>query len=203
MSIEYWVTCALDPWPALAEDEAFGEIVGALLADGEYRNDDVELTLEEAAPSFVPVGQIVLRVSGPSTANWDEVMEFLDAMAAVGDGVVFSEDRQIVLDRRSIRPGVKAFNEQPAWATALAAKWPDLHVVVEGTVAVANPSVELGRVGLAALASRVTVTAQGGTLQIRAAQLTDALVAGQALSHAARGPAFAVAGSGAREELPR
>jgi hypothetical protein len=201
MSLEYWVTCALDPWPALAQDDAFGEIIDALQTSGEYHYDEVEVSLEEAAPSFVPVGSVVLHVSGPSSARWDEVLELLDAIAAAGDGVVFSEDRQIVLDRRSVRPGVKAFKEQPAWATALAAKLPGLHVVVEGSP-VADPAAELAKVGLAALASRLTFTATPTGLEISGPTI-DALVAGQALAYAARGKAFARGIDGAREELPR
>jgi hypothetical protein len=106
MSIEYWVTCMQDPWPALAEDDAFGEIVSALRDDGEYSYDEVALSLEEGAPSFVPAGSVVLHVAGPSSANWDEVLELLDAIAAAGAGVVFAEDRQIVLDHRAAKPGV-------------------------------------------------------------------------------------------------
>jgi hypothetical protein len=105
MSIEYWVACMQDPWPALEQDDAFGEIVAALRDDGEYEYDHVMLSLEESRPSFVPSGSVVLHVSGPANANWDEVLELLDAMAAAGEGVVFSEDRQVVLDRRSVRPG--------------------------------------------------------------------------------------------------
>lgn len=201
MSIEYWVTCALDPWPALAQDEAFGEIVDALQTHGEYQYDAVEVSLEEAAPSFVPVGSVVLHVVGPSSANWDEVLELLDAIAAAGDGVVFSEDRQIVLDRRSVRPGVKAFKEQPAWATALAAKLPGLQVIVEGSP-VANPAAELAKVGLAVLAGRLTFRAVASGLEVDGAA-ADALVAGQALAYAARGKAFARNVDGTREELPR
>jgi hypothetical protein len=104
MAIEYWVTCMLDPWPALAHDDAFGEIIGALREDGEYAYDEVELSLVEGAPSFVPSGSVVLHVVGPSTANWDEVLELLDAVAAAGEGVVFADDRQVVLDHRSVRP---------------------------------------------------------------------------------------------------
>jgi hypothetical protein len=200
--VEYWVTCMQDPWPALIHDDAFGEIVGALREDGEYGYDEVELSLVEGAPAFVPTGSVVLHVVGPSSANWDEVLELLDAIAAAGEGVVFAEDRQIVLDRRSVRPGVKAFKEQPAWALALAAKMPGLHVVVEGSP-VANPQHELERVGLAALATRVTVATAGATLNIRAARETDALVAGQVLAHAARGRALAVGPAGDTEELPR
>jgi hypothetical protein len=202
MSIEYWVTCMLDPWPALESDEAFGEIVGALRDEGEYTYDEVDLSLVEGAPSFVPTGSVVLHVVGPSGANWDEVLELLDAIAASGEGVVFAEDRQIVLDRRSVRPGVKAFKEQPTWATTLAAKMPGLHVVVEGSP-VESPVRELERVGLAALASRVTVTQAGASLMVRAARETDALVAGQVLAHAARGRALAVGATGDTEELPR
>src|SRR4051812_41027794 len=122
--ISYWVTCAVDPWPALEGDEAFGEIIAALRDNGEYAYEDngIELSLEESAPSFVPAGSVVVRVSGPSRAGWDEVLELLDAMAGAGEGVVFSEDRQIVLDRRSVRPGRKAFDERPAWAVAMADK---------------------------------------------------------------------------------
>jgi hypothetical protein len=203
MSLEYWCTCALDPWPALESDEAFGEIVDALRTDGEYEYDAVMLTLQEAPPSFVPIGNVVVHVVGSPSADWDEVMEFLDAMAAAGDGVVFSEDRQVVLDRRSVRPGVKAFNERPTWAVLLGKTWPDLTVVVEGTKAVADPSAELGRVGLAGLAGRVTVTATGTKLHIRATQPSDALVAGQVLGHAARGRAWALGPDGLRQELPR
>lgn len=202
MSIEYWVACALDPWPSLEGDEAFTEIVAALRDDGEYDYGNVMLSLEEAAPSFVPPGSIVMHVSGKPGADWDEVMEFLDAMALAGDGAVFTEDRQIVLDRRSVRPGVKAFKEDPAWAIALAKKLPDLRVVVEGTRPVADPKTELARVGLAVLGGRVTVTATGNQLAITAAKLTDALVAGQVLAHSAAGKAFAVSGE-TREELPR
>lgn len=98
--IEYWVTCMRDPWPALAADEAFGEIVAALRDDGEYSYDAIELSLEESAPSFVPTGSVVLHVAGRSGADWDEVLELLDAIAAAGEGVVFAEDRQVVLDHR-------------------------------------------------------------------------------------------------------
>jgi hypothetical protein len=199
VSVQYWVTCALDPWPALVQDDAFGEIVDALQSDGEYY-DAVVLTLDEAAPSFVPAGSVVIQVVGPSSANWDEVLELLDAIAAAGDGVVFSEDRQIVLDRRSVRPGVKAFAEQPAWATALAAKLPGLQVVIEG-LPIADPRAELGKVGLAALAARVTFTATAAGLVVGGGT-TDALVAGQALAYAAKGKAFACV-AGSREELPR
>jgi hypothetical protein len=108
MSIEYWVTCMVDPWPALAHDDAFGEIVDALRDDGEYAYDEVEVTLVEGAPSFVPSGSVVLHVVGPSVANWDEVLELLDAIAAAGAGVVFAEDRQVVLDHRSIQHGAKS-----------------------------------------------------------------------------------------------
>lgn len=101
MSIEYWVTCARDPWPVLAEDEMFGEIVDALRASGEYTYDAVELSLEEGPPSFVPTASVVVHVSGSAGANWDDVLDLLDAIAAAGDGAVFSEDRQIVLDHRS------------------------------------------------------------------------------------------------------
>lgn len=201
MSLEYWVTCATDPFGALAADEAFGEIVGALQSEGEYAYDAVTLTLEESAPSFVPPGSIVIHVSGRSGADWDEVMEFLDALAAAGEGVVFAEDRQIVLDRRSVRPGVKAFKEQPAWAIALAAKVSGLRVVVEGQP-IADPAAELGKVGLAALAQRVTFTSTASGLTIGGPD-TDALVAGQVLAHAARGKAFAYGSDDAREELPR
>jgi len=100
MSIEYWVTCMRDPWPSLAEDDAFGEIIDALRDAGEYRYDEVELSLHESAPSFVPAGSVVVHVAGPSGANWDEVLELLDAFAAAGEGVVFAEDRQVVLDHR-------------------------------------------------------------------------------------------------------
>lgn len=101
MSIEYWVTCAKAPWPALEQDDAFREIVAGLLEDGEYEYDHVSLSLEESRPSFVPSGSVVLHVCGPASANWDEVLELLDAMTAAGDGVVFSEDRQVVLDHRT------------------------------------------------------------------------------------------------------
>lgn len=201
MSLEYWVTCALDPFGALAADEAFGEIVDALQTDGEYEYDAVTLTLEEAAPSFVPPGSVVIHVAGRSGANWDEVMEFLDALAAAGEGVVFAEDRQIVLDRRSVRPGVKAFKEQPAWAVAIAAKVFGLRVVVEGQP-IADPAGELAKVGLAALATRVRFAASPDGLAI-SGPATDALVAGQVLAHAARGKAFACGSDGSREELPR
>lgn len=203
MALEYWCTCALDPWPALEQDEAFSEIVGALRDEGEYEYDAVTLTLQEAAPSFVPIGSVVVHVVGSSSADWDEVMEFLDAMAAAGDGVVFSEDRQVVLDRRSVRPGVKAFDESPKWARGLASVWTELTVVVEGTQAVPDPAGELGKVGLAALAKRITITATGTKLHIRAAQPTDALVAGQVLGHCARGKAYAINAEGLRQELPR
>jgi hypothetical protein len=204
MAIEYWVTCSLDPWTPLEGDEAFGDIVDALRSDGEYEYDDgVELSLQEAGPSFVPIGSVVVHVVGPTTSNWDEVLEFLDAVAAAGDGVVFSEDRQIVLDRRSTRPGVKAFKEEPAWAKAIAAKQPGLHVVVEGGQPIADPSNELARVGLAALATRVTCRTQDGILTITGARETDVLVGGQALALAARGTAFAVGTDGTREALPR
>lgn len=201
MSIEYWVTCALDPWPTLAQDAAFGEIVDALQSHGEYQYDAVEVSLEEAAPSFVPVGSVVLRVVGPSSANWDEVLELLDAIAAAGDGVVFSEDRQIVLDRRSVRHGVKAFKERPAWAIALAAKYPGLQVVVEGSP-VAKPAEELAKVGLAVLASRLTFRTTDTGLEVDGAPI-DALVAGQVLAYAARGKSFARGTDGTCEELPR
>ena len=88
--------------PAQAERRA--RIVhGALrlLEDGEYEYDHVSLSLEESRPSFVPSGSVVLHVCGPASANWDEVLELLDAMTAAGDGVVFSEDRQVVLDHRT------------------------------------------------------------------------------------------------------
>lgn len=155
MSVEYWVTCALDPWPSLEADEAFSEIVEALRSDGEYTYDAVSLTLQDAAPSFVPPGSVVVHVSGRPGAEWDEVMEFLDAMAAAGDGVVFSEDRQVVLDRRSVRPGVKAFKERPDWAVALGAKWPRMTVVVFATLQPKHPRAELEAVGLRAIAKRV------------------------------------------------
>jgi hypothetical protein len=200
--VEYWVTCMLDPWPALAHDDAFGEIVDALRDEGEYSYDEVELSLIEGAPAFVPVGSVVLHVVGPSSANWDEVLELLDTIAAAGEGVVFAEDRQIVLDRRSLRPGVKAFKEQPAWAVALAEKLPGLHVVVEGRQ-IENPQRELERVGLSALAGRVSLVATDSGTVIRAARETDALVAGQVLAHAARGRALAVGLTGDTEELPR
>lgn len=200
--VEYWVTCMLDPWPALANDDAFGEIVGALREDGEYAYDQVELSLIEGAPAFVPTGSVVLHVVGPSSANWDEVLELLDAIAAAGEGVVFAEDRQIVLDRRSVRPGVKAFKEEPTWAIALATKMPGLHVVVEGG-RVDDPQRELERVGLAALAGRVSVAITDTGVVIRAPRETDALVAGQVLAHAARGRALAVGATGDTEELPR
>jgi hypothetical protein len=200
--VEYWVTCMQDPWPALIHDDAFGEIIGALREDGAYAYDAVELSLVEDGPAFVPTGSVVLHVVGPPGAHWDEVLELLDAIAAAGEGVVFAEDRQIVLDRRSVRTGVKAFKEQPTWAVALAAKMPGLHVVVEGGP-VESPQRELERVGLAALAQRVTVTATGAGLNIRAARETDALVAGQVLAYAARGRALAVGATGDTEELPR
>ncbi len=100
MSIEYWVTCAKAPWPALEHHDGFGEIVAALLEDGEYEHEGVSLSLEESRPSFVPSGSVVVHVTGPAAANWDDVLELLEAMAAAGEGVVFSEDRQVVLDRR-------------------------------------------------------------------------------------------------------
>jgi hypothetical protein len=203
MSIEYWVTCALDPWPALESDDAFSEIVEALRTDGEYEYNAVRLTLQEAAPSFVPPGSVVLHVEGSGGADWDEVMELLDAMAAVGDGVVFSEDRQVVLDRRSVRPGVKAFNERAAWAVALAAKLGTLVVDVRGPRAIPDATQELARVGLQALAGRCAITATAEGFSIAAADSVDALVAGQALAYAVAGRAEAVATSGAREPLPR
>lgn len=203
MSIEYWVTCALDPWPALEADEAFGDIVDALRTDGEYEYEAATLTLQEAAPSFVPPGSVVVHVTGSAGANWDEVMELLDAMAAAGDGVVFSEDRQVVLDRRSVRPGQKAFNERPAWAIALAAKLRSLRVEVSGPRVIGDAHRELGRVGLATLAHRCTITSQTGGFAITAADAVDALVAGQALSYAVAGRAEAISDDGAREPLPR
>lgn len=202
-AVEYWVTCALDPWPALEADDAFGEIIDALRSDGEYEYAAVRLWLEESAPSFVPAGSVVVHVSGSASADWDEVMEFLDAMAAAGDGVVFSEDRQVVLDRRSVRPGQKAFNERAAWAIALAQKLGTLRVEVTGPRAVADARRELERVGLAALAQRCTIVAQRDGFAITAADGVDALVAGQALSHAVAGRAEASNATGARETLPR
>jgi hypothetical protein len=203
MSISYWVTCALDPWPALESDEAFSEIIEALRSQGEYEYDAVTLTLQEAAPSFVPPGSVVLEVNGSASANWDEVMALLDAMAAAGDGVVFSEDRQVVLDRRSVRPGVKAFNERPAWAIALAAKLGTFVVEVSGPRAVADANAELARVGLRALATRCAIAALPGGFSIEATDRVDALVAGQALAYALAGRAEAVSNTGAREPLPR
>jgi hypothetical protein len=200
VSIEYWVTCAKAPWPALEHDDAFGEIVAGLLEDGEYELERVTLSLEESRPSFVPSGSVVLHVSGPANASWDEVLELLEAMAAAGDGVVFSEDRQVVLDRRSVRPGMKAFKDRPEWAVALAAKWPGLHVVVSGQ-AVPDPAKELDRVGLSALAGRISITRIDGGLEIRGPE-TDVLVAGQVLAHAARGSARAIGPSGTTQELP-
>jgi hypothetical protein len=201
--IEYWVTCMLDPWPALAHDDAFGEIVDALRDEGEYLYDEVELSLEEGAPSFVPVGSVVIHVLGPKTANWDEVLELLDAIAAAGEGVVFAEDRQIVLDRRSARPGTKAFKESPAWAQAVARKLPGLRVRVSGTRSVADPARELERAGLSELANRIKIAHVDGTLEITAQLETDALVAGQVLAHAARGSAIALGVSGETHDLPR
>lgn len=201
MAIEYWVTCMLDPWRALEQDEAFGDIVDALRSGGEYTYDEISLSLLESAPSFVPTGSVVLHVVGPSSANWDEALELLDAIAAAGEGVMYSEDRQVVLDRRSVRPGVKAFSEQPAWAITLAAKLPGLVVIVEGQ-ALADPRAELAKVGLAALAARVTIATIANGIEITGAA-TDALVAGQALAHAARGTAFAQGSDGTREALPR
>jgi hypothetical protein len=202
-SVEYWVTCMLDPWPALAHDDAFGEIVDALRDDGEYRYDEVEVTLEEGAPSFVPAGSVVLHVVGPKSANWDEVLELLDAIAAAGEGVVFAEDRQIVLDRRSVRPGMKAFKESPAWAQAIAAKLPGLRVQVRGPKAIEDPKRELERMGLAVVASRIEVVQVDGGLDITAQHPADALVAGQMLAHTARGTAIAVGTGGETHELPR
>jgi hypothetical protein len=109
--IEYWVTCALDPWPQLAGDDAFGEIVDALRSDGEYEHDGIELALVEDGPAFVPTGSVVLHVVGPGGASWDELLELLDAIAGAGEGVVYAEDRQIVLDRRTVKPGVQASKE--------------------------------------------------------------------------------------------
>lgn len=201
--VEYWVTCVLDPWPALAHDDAFGEIVDALRDNGEYCYDEVELSLEEGAPSFVPAGSVVIHVVGPKTANWDEVLELLDAIAAAGEGVVFAEDRQIVLDRRSVRPGTKAFKESPAWAQALAAKLPGLRVRVVGTHVLDSPKRELERAGLSVLASRVSISHVDGGLEITAARETDALVAGQVLAHGMRGTGVAIAVTGETHDLPR
>ncbi len=203
MSIEYWVTCALDPWPALESDDAFSEIVEALRTEGEYEYDAVTLTLQEAAPSFVPPGSVVVHVTGSSGADWDEVMELLDAMAAAGDGVVFSEDRQVVLDRRSVRPGVKAFNERAAWAVALAGKLGKSTVTVSGPRAIADAKQELARVGLQALAARCAITPTPDGFSIVAGDSVDALVAGQALAYAVAGRAEAVGDNGEREQLPR
>jgi hypothetical protein len=200
--IEYWVTCALDPWPELATDDAFGEIVDALRSDGEYAHDGIELSLVEDGPAFVPTGSAVLHVVGPGGASWDEVLELLDAIAAAGEGVVYAEDRQIVLDRRTVKPGVQAFKEQPGWAVALAARHPGLHVVVRGPATVADPVRELSRVGLASLAARVAITAIEDGLEVRGERETDVLVAGQVLAHATRGRAVAVTAGGATEELP-
>lgn len=220
MPVEYWVTCALDPWPELEQDDAFGEIVDALRASGEYAYDEVMVTLEEAAPAFVPGGSVVLHVSGPTRANWEEVLELLDAVAAAGEGVVFAEDRQIVLDRRSVRPGVSAFKQAPAWAAPIVA-WPaPVEVVVFGARELADPKAELARFGLAALAARIVasrvsagqlgplaarigadVTSLPVALSVSGATL-DALVVAQALAHAVRGRAFALGGDGRRAELP-
>ena len=218
--VEYWVTCMLDPWPALAHDDAFGEIVGALREDGEYAYDEVELSLIEGAPAFVPAGSVVLHVVGPSTANWDEVLELLDAIAAAGEGVVFADDRQIVLDRRSLRPGVKAFKEEPAWATKLRDEWRvPIDVVIFGARDI-DAHHELRRVGLEALAGRVTVVSVTHDIERLAARVgidrtgyssvihvygpgVDPLVAGQVLAHAARGRAFALAPGDHQQELQR
>jgi hypothetical protein len=100
MAVEYWVTCTRDPWPALVGVEMFAEVIETLRTTGECAYDTVELSLEEGPPAFVPAGSVVLHVSGSAAANWDEVLELLDAIATAGDGAVFSEDRQIVLDHR-------------------------------------------------------------------------------------------------------
>ncbi len=218
-TVEYWVTCMLDPWPTLAADDAFGEIVDALRDVGEYSYDEVDVTLEEGGPSFVPTGSVVLHVVGPKTANWDEVLALLDAIAAAGEGIVFSSDRNIMIDRRTQKPGTKAFKESPAWATELAAKHASLEIIVFGMRDPGLPTAQLQRMGLAALAERVQflhlaeiepLTSRVGltpgvyilAIGVTAPNPVDALVAAQALVHSANGCAFALAPNGTREQLP-